>query len=142
MLQQREPTFLIVDDDDVAAMTIQRSLRRLGILRPCERARDGAEALVRLRASGENGLTRPYVILLDINMPGMGGLDFLDHVRADPELRNSVIFMVTTSDAARDIERAYDRSVAGYIVRSGAAGAMRNALEVLVAYCKVVRLPD
>lgn len=141
MLQPREPTFLVVDDDDVAAMTIERVLKRLGSHKRV-RARDGVEALERLRAPGERKLPRPYVVLLDINMPGMGGLDFLDQVRADPELRNSVIFMVTTSDAAKDIQRAYDRAVAGYIVRSGAAGAMRSALEMIMSYCKVVRLPD
>lgn len=142
MLPQREPTFFIVDDDDVAVMAIQRLMRKLGIANPREVARDGAEALAKLRGDGAAPVQRPYIILLDINMPRMGGLEFLDHVRRDPALRDSVVFMVTTSDAAKDIARAYDQSVAGYIVRSGTTGAMKSALEMLAAYSKVVRLPD
>ena len=142
MQQQPDPTFLIVDDDDVAVMSIQRLMRQLGIQNSREVARNGVEALSLLKQSGERRLARPYIILLDINMPQMNGIEFLDHVRRDPALSDSVVFMVTTSDAAADVRKAYQRSVAGYIVRSGATGAMRAALEMLSAYSKTVRLPE
>ena len=135
----RDVTFLIVDDDIVSIMAIERTIRKLKLENPIETARDGAEALARLRSEPRE--MAPYIIVLDLNMPRMGGLEFLSRVRADVELRNSVIFVLTTSDAPDDIARAYDRMVAGYIVKEDTLGSMRKAIEMLDAYVKIVRLP-
>ncbi len=134
-------TFLIVDDDDVSVMAVERAIRRLRLTNPIERARDGAEALDRLRAEGADRVRRPYIILLDLHMPRMTGLEFLGHVRRDALLRGSVVFMMTTSDAPSDIARAYDKMVAGYIIKDDAVGSMKSAMEMLGAYISIVRLP-
>ena len=111
-------TILLVEDDEIDIKTVERAFRELKIANPMVQACDGIEALEILR--GENGkprLSRPYLILLDLNMPRMNGFEFLDEVRKDPELRDSVIFVMTTSAAEEDSTRAYDKNVAGYVLK-------------------------
>ncbi|SHI33327.1 response regulator [Wenxinia saemankumensis] len=132
-------TFLIVDDDRVSVMAIERAIRKLRLDNPIEVAGDGLEALDRLR-EGPRDL-RPYIILLDLHMPRMGGLEFLSNVRQDVELRNSVVFVQTTSYAPADIAKAYEHMVAGYIVKDNTFESMRRAMEMLGAYTRIVRLP-
>lgn len=137
-----EVTFLIVDDDDVSVMSIERAISRLRLTNPIEVARDGREALERLRSNGDGAIRRPYIVLLDLNMPRMGGLEFLSAVRRDSELQGSVVFVLTTSDAPEDIAAAYREKVAGYVVKEDAFGSIRRAMEMLGAYVQIVRLPE
>lgn len=74
MRQSQQVTFLIVDDDEVAVMSIQRALRKLRLVNPVEIAGDGQEALDLLRGVRSAAIPRPYIILLDLNMPRMGGV--------------------------------------------------------------------
>jgi len=77
-------------------------------------------------------------------MPRMGGLELLRHLRTeivDPTLRNAIIFMLTTSDADKDRERAYAHNVAGYLIKSGARGGLKGIAEMLCAYRQVVLFP-
>lgn len=134
-------TFLIVDDDDVAVMGMRRAIRKLELSNPIEVARDGEEALERLRGDGEAGVQRPYIVTLDLNMPRMGGLDFLEEVRRDPELQDAVIFVVTTSDAPGDITSAYAKNIAGYIIKEDTFETLKRALAMLRDFTEVVRLP-
>ncbi len=99
---------LVVDDDEVAVMAVRRALRQHRIDNPVVVANDGLHALELLR-SGAVG--RPYIILLDINMPRMTGLEFLSVIRADRDLSSSVVFVMTTSDAPRETPA---RSCAAY----------------------------
>src|SRR5262245_51307704 len=95
--------FLIVDDDQVDVQAIQRGLQKQRIANPVHVARDGVEALQMLR--GEGGVAnvpRPYLILLDLHMPRMDGLQFLRELRKDPELTDSVVFVLTTSATEED----------------------------------------
>lgn len=135
-------TFLLVDDDEVAVMGMQRAIRKLELANPIEIARNGEEALDKLRSSDEEGVKKPYIVTLDLNMPKMGGLQFLEEVRKDGDLRDSIIFVVTTSDAPKDITSAYAQNVAGYIVKDNAVETLRSALGLLQNYCRVVRLPE
>lgn len=131
-------TFLIVDDDDVAIMGMQRAIRKLDLANPIEIARNGEEALALLR----DGVERPYIVTLDLNMPRMGGLEFLEEVRNDATLQDAIIFVVTTSDAPRDIAAAYSRNIAGYIVKDNAYETLKSALDLLRNYTGIVKLPN
>ena len=78
---------------------------------------------------------------LDLNMPRMGGLQFLEEIRRDTSLHDTVIFVVTTSEAPTDIAAAYSKNIAGYIVKDNAYETLKSAIGMLKAYMTVVRLP-
>ena len=130
-------TILIVDDDEVSIMAIRRALARHDVSNPVQVANDGLEAFEILRG----GLSKPFIVLLDINMPRMTGLEFLPLLREDPWLRNTVVFVVTTSDAPLDISRAYDHQIAGYILKEDAYRSIGTAIAMLSGYLEIVTLP-
>ena len=136
-------SILLVEDDDLDAKAVQRAFRKLRIANNFVRAKDGVEALELLRGEdSEITLGRPNIILLDLNMPRMNGLEFLEEVRRDEELRDQVIFVLTTSKADEDKAAAYKGNVAGYIIKSDVGSGFSKVLEMLQYYWKVVVLPD
>jgi DNA-binding NarL/FixJ family response regulator len=137
-----EIKFLIVDDDQISVMSIKRALKKLEIINPVRVAKDGIEALDVLRGSSEcEQLEPPYIIVLDINMPRMNGLEFLSHVRQDAKLSEAVIFILTTSDAKSDIDQAYGNNVAGYILKDNMNASLEASVHMIANYSKMVILP-
>ncbi|OUS27290.1 two-component system response regulator [Gammaproteobacteria bacterium 45_16_T64] len=139
---RKEATLLIVEDDDIDAMAIERSFKKLKLDNNLVRAKDGIEALEIMR--GENGKTKlekPYLILLDLNMPRMNGLEFLAALREDPELSDTVVIVLTTSAADQDQTKAYDQHVAGYIVKTEIKDSFLEVIELVDCYWKIVTLP-
>ena len=134
-------TVLLVEDDDVDAERVERAFRKSGIPHPIRRARDGIEALEILRGETANPLPRPYIVLLDLKMPRMGGLQFLGCLREDPRIADAVVFVLTTSKDETDRCRAYLRNVAGYIVKSRTSGDFVDVANMLEYYWRVVELP-
>jgi CheY-like chemotaxis protein len=135
-------TILIVDDDKVDVMAIKRSFRDLKIVNPVVEAGDGLEALNWLR--GQNGYTKvpsPCLVLLDLNMPRMGGLEFLEELRADPDLHRTIVFVMTTSSAEEDRAKAYDQHVNGYVMKYQSGQTFLEAISMLEAYWRVVEFP-
>ncbi len=133
---------LLVEDDEVDVQGLKRAFAKSRIGNPITVARDGIEALEILR--GENGqakLAKPHLILLDLNMPRMNGLEFLEAIRADEDLKTSVVFMITTSRAEEDKARAYEKNVAGYIVKQDPANTFMQAVALLEHYWKIVEFP-
>ena len=134
---------LLVDDDDVDIQGLKRAFTKSRIANPITVAKDGVEALEVLR--GENGkakLPKPHLILLDINMPRMNGLEFLTAIRADDELKRAIVFMITTSKDEEDKARAYGHNVAGYIVKQDPANTFMQAVSLLEHYWKIVEFPE
>jgi len=134
---------LLVDDDEIDVQGLKRAFAKSRIANPITVARDGIEALEFLR--GENGrpkLSKPYLILLDLNMPRMNGLEFLEAIRADEDLKRSVVFMITTSKAEEDKARAYAQNVAGYIVKQDPANTFMQAVALMEHYWKIVEFPE
>lgn len=133
---------LLIDDDEVDVQGLKRAFAKNKIANPITVAHDGIEALEILR--GENGrtkLAKPHLILLDLNMPRMNGIEFLEAIRADDELKSAVVFMVTTSKAEEDKARAYGHNVAGYIVKQDPATTFMQAVLLMEHYWKVVEFP-
>lgn len=134
---------LLVEDDDVDAEAVQRAFQQNRIANPITVAQDGLVALALLR--GENGnppFPRPNVILLDLNMPRMGGIEFLEEIRNDTRLKDSIVFVLTTSEAEVDKVAAYDQCVAGYMVKSRVGEDFLRLTEMLECYWRVIELPD
>jgi len=137
-----EVNILLVEDDEVDVMAVKRALKDLKIANPLFCAVDGVDGLEMLRGTnGKKKLPRPYIVLLDLNMPRMGGLEFLDELRADPELQSSIVFVMTTSMAEEDRFRAYDKNIAGYVLKSTPAHSFIEAVTMLEHYWRVVELP-
>lgn len=139
----KEVKILLVEDDDIDAKAVERGLKKLKLANPMRRAKNGLEALALLRGDDENQpLERPYIILLDLNMPIMGGLEFLQAIRDDDELRDSIVFVLTTSSADEDRVAAYRENIAGYIVKSEVRDGFKKLIEMLDHYWRIVLLPE
>lgn len=136
-------TILLVDDDTVDAMAVKRSFRELRIANPVIEARNGIEALQRLR--GQNGHERvpqPCLVLLDLNMPRMGGIEFLEELRRDQSLCRTLVFVMTTSAAEEDRMRAYEKNVAGYVLKHKPGQSFLDAISMLEFYWRVIEFPN
>lgn len=137
-----EVHFLIVDDDKVSIMSIERAIKKLRLMNPVRTAADGQEALDILRGQGGHHVMKsPYVVILDLNMPRMNGIEFLEEVRKDPVLHKAVIFVLTTSDAPEDVAQAYEKNIAGYIVKENAFDTFNQTLAMIDTFASVVVLP-
>jgi CheY-like chemotaxis protein len=133
---------LVVEDDDIDAKGITRAIEKLQIANPVTRVRDGSEALALLRNENGQSINRPYLILLDINMPRMNGLELLEELRSDEHLKDSIVFVLTTSRAAEDKVAAFKHNVAGYMVKSNLEEGYISALKLIEHYWRIVELPD
>lgn len=138
-INYKHATILLVDDDDIDAITVERAFKKLMIVSPIVRAKDGVMALELLR----DGLVpKPYIILLDLNMPKMGGLEMLEELRKDERLNKSIVFVLTTSKDDEDKVAAYNYNVAGYILKEKAHNGFDNLVKLLDYYWRVVELPE
>lgn len=133
---------LLVEDDDVAAESIQRGMRKAEVTFPITVAEDGLAALEILRGEHPSRkISPPLVVLLDLNMPRMNGFEFLQAVRADPKLKPTVIFVLTTSSSDSDRAKAYNQNIAGYMVKDSVGSQFKQVFCLLHEYCNAVKLP-
>lgn len=133
---------LLVEDDDVAAEGVVRSLNKNDLPFPIVIAEDGLEALQILRSEHpERKIHKPYLILLDLNMPRMNGFELLEQIRIDEALKDSVIFVLTTSDADSDKTQAYHKNIAGYMVKSAVGPQFLKLAKLLDSYHDSINLP-
>lgn len=127
---------LLVDDDESDIILFQRLCQRAELKRPITVASDAAEALKILKGHAE-ALAPPgsYIVVTDINMPGMSGHDLIRAIRDDPALHQLVVFVVSTSDLEKDIQLAFDQNVAGYIVKDDEGVRLWAAVKMLRNLC-------
>lgn len=134
---------LLVEDDEVDVMTVRRAFEAQGLAGPQHVARDGQEALDMLR--GADGIPAldpfPRIVLLDLNLPRMGGLEFLRAIRADPRLRSLSVFVLTSSDLESDRDEAWDLNVAGYVVKPVDFEAFVEMVGTLKAFWELCEHP-
>ena len=142
MLDPNTAHLLHVEDDDLCLMGLKRAFKIAKIANPISFAHDGVDALDMLRgANGQSRLPRPFLILLDLNMPRMDGIEFLKELRRDEDLKKSIVFIMTTSGADEDKVNAYNLGVAGYILKTNPANAFLEATLLLDTYWRVVEFP-
>jgi len=138
-INYKHATILLVEDDDIDAQSIIRALKKLKIVNPVIRAKDGIVALELLK---KDEVPKPYLILLDLNMPRMGGLEFLIELRKDEKIKRSVVFVLTTSKDDEDKLAAYEKNIAGYIVKEKLQHGFDELVKLLDHYWRLVELPE
>lgn len=129
---------LLVEDDTIDAMTVRRAFRDLNVTNPLAHALNGEEGIAYLRDSAQE---RPCVILLDLNMPKMNGIEFLKVVKVDPSLRRIPVVVLTTSNEERDIVDSFKLRVAGYIVKPVDYRKFVEAIQTIDLYWTLSELP-
>ena len=130
---------LLVEDDQVDVMNVTRAFDRNRIANPLYVAADGIQALEMLRSGAVPRDRR--LILLDLNMPRMNGIEFLRELRADPELHGTPVVVLTTSDDERDKVKAYDLNVAGYLLKPVTFVNFVEVMAALNKYWTLVEFP-
>lgn len=111
----KKNTILLVEDDELDIISVERSLRKMDIQFELHTAHNGKEALAMLTQSDNN--IKPDVILLDLNMPKMNGIEFLEVIRKDGALKNIKIFIMTTSAEIIDRNITEQLGISGYIIK-------------------------
>lgn len=138
-MNDRALNILLVEDDRVDRMNVERALKESRVSNPIYTAVHGEDALEKLRG-GEVPLHR-LLVLLDLNMPKMNGIEFLQEIRKDDDLRHLPVVILTTSDSERDRIEAYELNVAGYIVKPVTFMSFVDAMATLNKYWMLVELP-
>jgi CheY-like chemotaxis protein len=130
---------LLVEDDAVDVMNVRRAFEKNNIINPLHVASNGVEALQMLRNGQVPGDRR--MVLLDLNMPRMNGIEFLRHVRSDPQLNLIPVVVLTTSADERDKVEAFNLNVAGYLVKPVTFGDFAELMAALNKYWSLVEFP-
>ncbi len=130
---------LLVEDDEVDVMNVKRAFDKNHITNPLFVAGNGLEALEKLR-SGEIPQGR-RIVLLDLNMPKMNGIEFLRELRKDPALAPTPVVVLTTSNNDRDKIDAFNFNVAGYLVKPVTFAEFSELMVTLNKYWTLVELP-
>ena len=132
---------LLVEDDAVDVMTVQRAFKKSKVSNPLHIAANGIEALELLRSPQKPLKNSRCVILLDLNMPKMNGIEFLRELRQDPEFRQLPVIVLTTSDQEKDRVEAYNLHVAGYILKPVTFSKFVEVVTVLNHYWTLCEFP-
>jgi CheY-like chemotaxis protein len=136
----RTTNILLVEDDELNVMNVRRAFEKAKIENPLfHDAEDGLRALEMLRDGTFPRERR--LVLLDLNMPRMNGIEFLRELRADPELQDTSVVMLTTSDGERDRAAAYGFNVAGYLVKPLRCHGLVELMTTLNRYWTMMAMP-
>jgi CheY-like chemotaxis protein len=130
---------LLAEDDSVDAMTVKRALKDLNVTSPLVHTLNGEEALEHLKSRDNE---KPCVILLDLNMPKMNGIEFLKVVKSDNELKKIPVVVLTTSQESRDKFDTFRLGIAGYIVKPAEYKKFVEAIKTINLYWTLSELPN
>ncbi|WP_454781619.1 response regulator [Legionella sp. WA2022007384] len=136
--------FMLVDDDEIDIKDMQRTFKKNKINNPLHVATNGIDALNKLLGiNGEKKLTpTPKIILLDINMPKMNGIEFMKTLRTNKQLKSLLIFILTTSNSEKDKIDAYNLNAAGYIVKPFQISDFMEVISSLHHYWNLLEFPN
>jgi CheY-like chemotaxis protein len=138
-MSDRVLNILLVEDDEVDVMNVRRAFERNKVTNPLYVAGNGLEALAILRDGTVPRERR--LILLDLNMPKMNGIEFLQALRADPDLASTPVVILTTSNDDQDKIDAYNLNVAGYLLKPVTFSNFCERMSALNKYWTLVEMP-
>jgi CheY-like chemotaxis protein len=146
MSSQATPvTIIMVEDDEGHARLIEKNIRRAGVNNEIIPFTNGTEALDYLfggDGSGEVSAGRHLLILLDLNLPDMTGVDILDRIKSNTHLKRSPVVVLTTTDDSREIQRCYDLGANVYITKPVNYDGFANAIRQLGLFFSVIQVPE
>lgn len=134
-----EKPILLVEDDAIDRMTVERALREIRVTNTLEMVGNGEEALEFLRDPARE---QPGIILLDLNMPKMNGIEFLKFVKADESLRRIPVVVLTTSKDEQDRVDSFSLGVAGYMVKPVDYMQFVEVVKAIDLYWTLSEMPD
>jgi CheY-like chemotaxis protein len=138
-------TIVMIEDDEGHARLIERNIRRAGVqndIMPFTNGTDALNFLLGTDGSGAVSAGRHLLVLLDLNLPDMTGVDILEKVKANPHTRRSPVVVLTTTDDAREIQRCYDLGANVYITKPVNYDGFANAIRQLGLFFAVMQVPE
>lgn len=135
----RTRPLLLVEDDNVDAMTVKRAMDDVGVSESLVHLANGEEALDYLQSEVNE---KPCLILLDLDMPRMNGIEFLEKAKRDPTLRKIPVVVLTTSQQDCDVVKSFKNSVAGYMVKPIDYDQFVETMRAISEYWALSRLPE
>jgi CheY-like chemotaxis protein len=138
-------TIIMIEDDEGHARLIERNIRRAGVNNEIVPFTDGTSALRYLFGPDGDGKVvpqNPLLILLDLNLPDMGGVDILRRVKEHPCLKRAPVVVLTTTDDAKEIQRCYDLGANVYITKPVNYESFANAIRQLGLFFSVIQVPQ
>ncbi|AVO45102.1 response regulator [Phreatobacter cathodiphilus] len=138
-------TIIMIEDDEGHARLIEKNIRRAGVSNEIVPFTNGTEALAHLLGadgSGEVSIGRQLLILLDLNLPDMGGVDILEKVKSNPHTKRAPVVVLTTTDDQREIQRCYDLGANVYITKPVDYDGFAQAIRQLGLFFAVMQVPE
>ncbi len=135
-------TFVLIEDDPGHARLIEKNVRRAGVANPLVHFPDGTSALEWLFSPENGGHRGPILVLLDLNLPDMSGLDILARVKADETMRRAPVIVLTTTDDKTEIQRCYDLGCNVYITKPVEYEGFATAIRQLGLFLAVMQVPE
>jgi CheY-like chemotaxis protein len=144
MTKRREVEILVADDDAGHVRLIEKNLRRAALKNKIGRFEDGQQVLDFLFGRGERVRERetPYLLLLDIRMPKVDGVEVLRQIKLDPDLRKIPVIMLTTTDDPHEVDRCHALGCSHYIVKPVDYGRFSDAIVKLGEFLSLVQVPE
>ena len=137
-------TILLIEDDPGHARLIEKNVRRAGVNNTILPFTDGTSALEHLfgETDGKRNSQTPMLVLLDLNLPDMSGLDILARIKADDQLKRAPVVVLTTTDDKLEIQRCYDLGCNVYITKPVEYEGFSNAIRQLGLFLAVMQVPE
>lgn len=138
-------TIIMIEDDEGHARLIEKNIRRAGVSNEIIPFTNGTDALAHLLGadgSGEASIGRQLLILLDLNLPDMGGVDILEKVKSNPHTKRAPVVVLTTTDDQREIQRCYDLGANVYITKPVDYDGFAQAIRQLGLFFAVMQVPE